>query len=62
VREESLLEDMRAAVRGDRQRAAERRAESTPEPPPAQPVANEPEVELERDEKPGWLARLRRST
>ncbi len=63
--EESLLDEMRAAVRGDRQRAERRRAQE-PEPvdgPP--PPAETPEAEPEHADPPetaGFLRRLTRRT
>jgi len=60
VGEESLLEEMRAAVRGDRQRAEKRRA--TPPPQPSteaeQPEVEAPPVEAAEPERAGWLRRL----
>ena len=65
VRDESLLEEMRAAVRGDRQRAEKRRAT-----PPSQPAAEEAEpraedppaeaAEAEPEEDAGWFRRFTR--
>lgn len=58
VREESQLDEMRTAIRGDFERLAERRGEqellrvSEPEPPPPEV---EPEIELPRR---SWLSRL----
>lgn len=66
--DESLLEEMRAAVRGDRQRAEKRRAAGTSQPAPE---AAEPEEEArpaeraEPEEETGWFRRAtrrRRST
>ncbi len=64
--EESLLDEMRAAVRGDRQRAEQRRAQE-PEPVDgAPPQAETPEAEPEHTdpppEKAGFLKRLTRRT
>jgi hypothetical protein len=66
VSEESLLDEMRAAVRGDRQRAERRRAQE-PEPlEGAPPQAETPETEPEHTgpptEKAGFLKRLTRRT
>ena len=58
MREESQLDEMRTAIRGDFERLAERRGEqellrvSEPEPPPPEV---EPEIELPRR---SWLSRL----
>jgi hypothetical protein len=67
VREESHLEEMRSAIRGDFERLAERRGEQelmrvseagpasgveTPEPKP------EPETEQEPETQRSWLARF----
>jgi hypothetical protein len=64
VREESHLDEMRAAVRGDRQRAEQRRArdaepmdEATPEAEP--PGIDAPEAEPQ-PEQAGFLKRLTR--
>jgi len=61
VREESLLDEMRAAVRGDRQRAQRRRARE-PDPVDEAPPGAEP-AEAEQTESPpekdGLLRRLR---
>jgi hypothetical protein len=62
VREESHLEDMRSAIRGDFERLAERRgeqdlmrvSEAQPAPEAESPVATEPEVEPRRS----WFSRL----
>jgi hypothetical protein len=58
VREESQLDEMRSAIRGDFERLAERRGEqellrvSEPEPP-------EPEIEPEIEpRRRSWLSRL----
>ena len=52
VSEESLLDEMRAAVRGDRQRAERRRAQE-PEPVDGRPPqAETPEVEPEHADPP----------
>jgi hypothetical protein len=52
VREQSLLDEMRAAVRGDRQRAEQRRARG-PEPVTEAPIqAEPPEAEPEHAEPP----------
>jgi hypothetical protein len=70
VREESHLDEMRDAIRGDFERLAERRGEQElmraleldSEPDPSdQPAEVEPEPELEADSEPerrSWLARL----
>jgi hypothetical protein len=65
VREESQLEDMRAAIRGDFERLAERRGEQElMRVPDAEPEASEAEAEvptLAPDEAPrrrSWLARF----
>jgi len=64
VRDESLLEEMRAAVRGDRQRAEKRRATHRPSQQSAEP--EEPEVEAspvwtaEPEQKSGWYRRVTR--
>ena len=63
VREQSLLDEMRAAVRGDRERAAERRAQDTPHGSEAEPEAPEPvepEVEEEPPKQDGFWGRLTR--
>ena len=58
MREESQLDEMRSAIRGDFERLAERRGEqellrvSEPEPPPPEV---EPEIEPPRR---SWLSRL----
>jgi hypothetical protein len=62
VTDESLLDEMRAAVRGDRQRAEQRRArgpEPVDEAPPAEPAKAE-QTELP-PEKDGFLKRLVRT-
>jgi hypothetical protein len=48
--EESLIEDMRATIRADRERAAARTAERqpVPPPPPAEPVVEPPKTRLRR--------------
>lgn len=59
--EESHLDEMRSAIRGDFERLAERRGEQElmrvgdegPEPEPEQPAETEPEPE-----RRSWLARL----
>jgi hypothetical protein len=66
VSEESLLDEMRAAVRGDRQRAERRRAQE-PEPVDGKtPEVETPEAEPEHTEPPteqaGFLKRLTRRT
>jgi hypothetical protein len=71
VREESHLDDMRDAIRGDFERLAERRGEQelmrAPEPDSEPDLSEEPgaelelEPELEPDSEPerrSWLARL----
>jgi hypothetical protein len=70
VREESHLEEMRSAIRGDFERLADRRgdqelmrvADDEPQPEPEQPLEQPPEPELEtepqREEQRSWLARL----
>jgi hypothetical protein len=70
VREESQLDEMRSAIRGDFERLAERRGEqkllrvSEPEPhePGIQPEIEpdiEPEIEPEIEPQPrSWLSRL----
>ena len=66
--DESLLEEMRAAVRGDRQRAEKRRAAALSQPATeaVEPEMDEPPAEGEPDEQGGgWfrrVTRLRRST
>ncbi|MGH3144053.1 MAG: hypothetical protein ACRDO9_13125 [Gaiellales bacterium] len=66
--DESLLEEMRAAVRGDRQRAETRRATGASQPAPeaAEPEAEVPPVErCEPEQETGWFSRVtrrRRST
>ena len=65
MREQSLLDEMRAAVRGDRERAAERRAHDTPqaseaEPEPATPEPVEPEVEDDPPKEDGFWGRFTR--
>jgi hypothetical protein len=64
VREESLLDEMRAAVRGDRQRAEQRRAQEPDSVDDAPPEAESPEAEPEsaelRPEERGFLKRLTR--
>jgi hypothetical protein len=62
VREESLLDEMRAAVRGDRQRAEQRRVrEAEPEPDEKTAPADPPTAESEPEsEKAGFLKRLTR--
>ncbi len=75
MREQSLLDEMRAAVRGDRERAAERRVQETPEasetreagetpPEPAAPEPAEPEAEQPPKEDGFWgrFTRRPRST
>ena len=65
VREQSLLDEMRAAVRGDRQRAEQRRARD-PEPVAEAPTqAEPPEAEPEHTEPPppdeaGFFRRITR--
>lgn len=60
VREESQLDEMRSAIRGDFERLAERRGEqellrvSEPEPPEPEPEI-EPEIAPQRR---SWLLRL----
>lgn len=64
MHEQSQIDDMRAAIRGDRERAEQARQRSTenvrsllpdPEPEPqAEPIASEPEPEPQR----GFLRRL----
>jgi len=62
VREESHLEDMRSAIRGDFERLAERRGGqdvlrlSAPEPTPEAPVQESHEDEPAQSRS--WLARL----
>jgi len=66
VRDESHLDDMRAAVRGDFERLAERRGTQelmrTPAAEPEQELANEPRPEegsvAEEPSRRSWLARL----
>ena len=72
MREESHLDDMRSAIRGDFERLAERRGEQElmrvvegePEPPEDEPVASapvdEPEAVPEPDpeDRRSWLARF----
>jgi hypothetical protein len=71
VREESHLEEMRSAIRGDFERLADRRGDQElmrvvddePQPEPEQPVEQPPEPELETEPQPeeqqrSWLARL----
>jgi hypothetical protein len=67
VREESQLDEMRSAMRGDFERLAERRGEqellmrvSEPEPP-APEIEPEIELEIEPEIEPqrrSWLSRL----
>ena len=52
MRDESLLDEMRAAVRGDRQRAEQRRAQEPDSVDDAPPQAKPPEADLERTEPP----------
>lgn len=60
MREESQLDEMRSAIRGDFERLAERRGEqellrvSEPEPPEPEPEI-EPEIAPQRR---SWLSRL----
>jgi hypothetical protein len=70
VREESHLEEMRSAIRGDFERLADRRGDQElmrvvdedVQPEPEQPVEQPPEPELETEPEPkeqrSWLARL----
>jgi len=60
VREESQLDEMRSAIRGDFERLAERRGERellrVSEPDPTEP---EPEIEPEiAPQRRSWLSRL----
>jgi hypothetical protein len=63
VSDESLLEEMRAAVRGDRQRAEKRRAAGSPQPATE---AVEPELEEppagtgDSEKKDVWFRRVTR--
>jgi hypothetical protein len=64
VREQSLLDEMRAAVRGDRQRAEQRRAREA-EPvdvvaPEADPAGSDALEDEPRPERTGFLKRLTR--
>ncbi len=63
MREESHLDDMRAAIRGDFDRLAERRGgqelmQAPPEPEEPDTVEPEPDVEGVPPERKGFLARL----
>jgi hypothetical protein len=70
VREESHLEEMRSAIRGDFERLADRRGDQElmrvvddePQLEPEQPLEQPPEPELETEPQPedqrSWLARL----
>jgi hypothetical protein len=70
VREESHLEEMRSAIRGDFERLADRRGDQElmrvddePQPEPEQPLEQPPEPELEtepqrEEQQRSWLARL----
>lgn len=72
MREESHLDEMRSAIRGDFERLAERLGDQElmrvvddePQPEPEQPSERPPELELEPDPEPeeqqqrSWLARL----
>ena len=65
MRDESLLEEMRAAVRGDRQRAEKRRATPPPQTAAgeAEPRVEDPPVEVgegEPEEDAGWFGRFTR--
>ena len=64
MREESHLEEMRSAIRGDFERLAERRGEQelmlvveTPGEPDVEPVPT-PEPEPEPEPRRSWLARF----
>ena len=52
MREHSQIEDMRAALRGDIERAREKKR------PLAAPPAPEPEPRLEPERRPGMLRKL----
>jgi hypothetical protein len=68
MREESHLDEMRSAIRGDFERLAERRgeqelmrvAEGEPEPLEDEPIASVPVdgTEPEPEERRSWLARF----
>jgi hypothetical protein len=63
VKEESHIEDMRAAVRGDRERAEQARQRSTENvlaliDAPAVEEAPEPETETDTEPRRGILSRL----
>jgi hypothetical protein len=66
VREESHLEEMRSAIRGDFERLAERRgdqelmrvADDEPQPEPEEPLEAELEMDARPEEHRSWLARL----
>ncbi len=63
VSEESLLDEMRAAVRGDRQRAERRRAQEPDSVDDAPPQTEPPGAEQEHTDPPeqdGFLKRLTR--
>ena len=61
MREESQLEDMRAAIRGDFERLAKRRGEHggaevrAPEPDESE---SPPAIEAEKEPRRSWLSRL----
>ena len=59
MKEESQLEEMRAALRGDRERAERRRrAQELPFVPAAAAAPPEPMSEREPSERPSWLRAL----
>ena len=69
MREESHLEEMRSAIRGDFERLRERRGDQElmrvgaappdePEEPPERPLANVDEPEPEPEPERSWLARF----
>ncbi len=62
MREESQLEDMRAAIRGDFERLEQRLGTQelmhVREPEPAADVPATPEIGAEHEPRPSWFSRL----
>lgn len=62
MREESQLDDMRAAIRGDFERLAERRGEQdlmrVPEVPQAREIEPAPGGDSEPEPRRSWFSRL----